>query len=49
VTISADILKKIAAINHLAIAEVVRLFLTEALSEGEWDMTTAPRAASCNF
>ena len=33
VTIPADMLEKIAAINHLAVAEVVRLFLVEALPE----------------
>ena len=28
-----DVLEKIAAINHLAVADVVRLFLLEALPE----------------
>jgi hypothetical protein len=28
-------LEKIAAINHLTVADVVRLFLIEALSEGD--------------
>lgn len=40
VTIPADMLEKIAATNHLAIAEVVRLFLLEALPEGEWKLGT---------
>jgi hypothetical protein len=35
VTIPADMLEKIAATNHLAIADVVRLFLVQALPEGE--------------
>jgi len=30
---SADVLEKIAAINHLTVADVVRLFLLEALPE----------------
>jgi hypothetical protein len=29
----ADVLEKIAAINHLSVADVVRLFLAEALAE----------------
>jgi hypothetical protein len=36
----ADVLEKIAAINHLAVAEVVRLFLVLALPEGEWKLGT---------
>jgi hypothetical protein len=32
--LAADMLEKIAAINHLAVADVVRLLLVEALSEG---------------
>jgi hypothetical protein len=34
VTAPADMLEKIAAINHLSVADVVRLFLAEALAEG---------------
>jgi hypothetical protein len=34
VTTSADMLEEIAAINHLAVADVVWLFLVEALPEG---------------
>jgi hypothetical protein len=34
VTSSADMLKEIAAINHLAVADVVRLFLIDALAQG---------------
>jgi hypothetical protein len=33
VTIPADMLEKIAAMNDLAVADVVRLFLTEAAGE----------------
>jgi hypothetical protein len=33
-------LEKIAAINHLTIADVARLFLVEALPEGEWKLGT---------
>ena len=40
-TISADVLKKIAAINHLAVTDVVRLFLAEALREGRSIRLTA--------
>ena len=36
----ADVLEKIAAINHLAVAEVVRLFLLQALPEEEWKLGT---------
>jgi hypothetical protein len=35
VTIPADLLEQIAAANHLTIADVVRLFLVEALPKGE--------------
>jgi hypothetical protein len=35
VTIPADMLEKIAAINHLAVVDVVRLFLAEALAKGD--------------
>ena len=38
--ISADVLEKIAAINHLAVADVVRLFLLEALPKEEWKLGT---------
>jgi hypothetical protein len=34
VTIPADMLEKIAATNHLAIADVFRLFLRQAFPEG---------------
>jgi hypothetical protein len=37
---SADMLEKIAAINHLAVADVVRLFLLQALPEEEWKLAT---------
>ena len=37
---SADVLEKIAAINHLAVADVVRLFLLEALPEEGWKLGT---------
>jgi hypothetical protein len=40
VTIPADMLEKIATTNHLAIADVVRLFLVQALPEGEWKLGT---------
>jgi hypothetical protein len=33
-------LETIAATNNLGIAEVVRLFLVEALREGEWNLGT---------
>ena len=36
----ADVLEKIAAINHLAFAEVVRLFLVQALPEADWKLGT---------
>ena len=39
-TIPADMLEIIAATNHLAIADVVRLFLVQALPEGEWKLGT---------
>jgi hypothetical protein len=35
VTMPADMLEKIAAINHLAVVDVVRLFLAEALAKGD--------------
>jgi hypothetical protein len=40
VAIPAEMLEKIAAINHLTIADVVRLFLVEALAEGarNWEL-----------
>jgi hypothetical protein len=38
VTIPADMLEKIAATNHLAVAEVVRLLLVEALPKGKWNL-----------
>jgi hypothetical protein len=38
VTIPANMLEKIAATNHLAIADVVRLFLVQALPELEWKL-----------
>jgi hypothetical protein len=38
--ISADVLQKIAAINHLAVADVVRIFLLQALPEEEWKLGT---------
>jgi hypothetical protein len=38
VTIPADMLEKIAATNHLALAEVVRLLLVEALPKGKWNL-----------
>jgi hypothetical protein len=41
VTIPADMLEKIAATNDLSIADVVRLFLVEALPEGEWELGTS--------
>jgi len=40
VIISADMLEKIAAINHLAVADVIRLFLLRALPEEEWKLGT---------
>ena len=36
----ADVLEKIAATNHLAVTEVVRLFLVQALPEPEWKLGT---------
>ena len=36
----ADRLEKIAATNHLAIVDVVRLFLVQALPEREWKLGT---------
>jgi hypothetical protein len=40
VTMPADMLEKIAAINHLAVVDVVRLFLAEALVKGDrnWEL-----------
>jgi hypothetical protein len=35
-----DVLEKIAAINHLTVAEVVRLFLVQALPESDWKLGT---------
>jgi chemotaxis signal transduction protein len=35
-----DVLEEIAAINHLAVAEVVRLLLVQALPETEWKLGT---------
>jgi hypothetical protein len=35
-----DVLEKIAAINHLTVAEVVRLFLVQALPETDWKLGT---------
>jgi hypothetical protein len=35
-----DVLEKIAALNHLAVAEVVRLFLVQALPEADWKLGT---------
>jgi hypothetical protein len=37
---SADMLEKIAATNHLAVADVVRLFLRQALPEDERKLGT---------
>jgi hypothetical protein len=40
-----DVLEKIAAINHLTVADVVGLFLVQALPEGErkfGDFTLSP-------
>ena len=37
---SASVLEKIAATNHLAVADVVRLFLLQALPEEEWKLGT---------
>jgi hypothetical protein len=36
----ADMLEKIAAVNHLTVADVVRLFLVQALSEWERKLLT---------
>jgi hypothetical protein len=38
VTIPAGMLEKIAATSHLAVSEVVRLFLVEALPKGKWNL-----------
>jgi hypothetical protein len=38
--IPPDVLEKIAAINHLAVAEVVRLFLVQALPETDRKLGT---------
>jgi hypothetical protein len=46
VTIPADMLEKIAATNHLAIADVVRPFFVQALPEGEWTGTLELSRAS---
>jgi hypothetical protein len=35
-----DVLEEIAAINHLTVAEVVRLFLVQALPETDWKLGT---------
>lgn len=35
-----DVLEKIAAINHLTVVEVVRLFLVQALPETDWKLET---------
>jgi hypothetical protein len=35
-----DVLEKIAAMNHLTVAEVVRLFLVQALPETDWKLGT---------
>ena len=35
-----DVLEEIAAINHLAVADVVRLFLVQTLPEVEWKLGT---------
>jgi hypothetical protein len=40
VVTSGDVLERIAAINHLAVADVVRLFLLQALPEEEWKLGT---------
>jgi hypothetical protein len=40
VTIPADMLEIIAATNHLAISDVVWLFLVPALPEREWKLGT---------
>jgi hypothetical protein len=40
VIMSADVLQKIAAINHLAVADVARLLLVQALPEEEWKLGT---------
>jgi hypothetical protein len=37
---SADVLEKIAAINHLTVPDVVWLFLVQALPEGERKLGT---------
>ena len=39
-----DVLEKIAAINHLTVAEVVRLFLVQALPEMDWKLGTLERS-----
>jgi hypothetical protein len=35
-----DVLEKIAALNHLAVTEVVRLFLVQALPKADWKFGT---------
>jgi hypothetical protein len=40
----SDVLEKIAAINHLSVAEVVRLFLAQALPEADWKLGTLERS-----
>jgi hypothetical protein len=35
-----DVLEKIAAINHLTVAEVIRLCLEQALPETDWKLGT---------
>jgi hypothetical protein len=35
-----DVLEKIAAKNHLTVAEVVRLFLVQALPDTDWKLGT---------
>ena len=37
----SDVLEKIAAINHLPVAEIVRLFLVQALPETDWKLGTS--------
>jgi hypothetical protein len=45
ITIPADMLEKIAAINHLAVADVVQLFLKEALAAEASKLGTLERSA----
>jgi hypothetical protein len=45
ITITTDMLEKIAAINHLAVADVVRLFLLEGLPEERSKLPTFERSA----